>query len=119
MNGYRNERLKRIRSELQSAYTLLEQIESSGTLAEKKLDLWRARCRLELAILLIKISSGIDYEDRRVRYTAEGGLRNTLAKAREFVADALNSTQSTDAFEVLEKVRKARDLLWMLEAKSF
>jgi len=67
---------------------------------------------------LIKISSGIDYEDRRARYTAEGRPQNIIAKVQEFVADALNSTGTTNVYEVLEKVRRARDLLWMLESKN-
>ena len=118
MSDQLDERLKRVRSELQAAYTQLEQIRPLNTFAEKKLDLWRARCRLEFAILLIKISSNIDSEDRRVRYTMDGEPQKILAKVLDFIADTLNSPITTNIYVVLEKVRKARDLLWLLESKK-
>lgn len=121
MSSCEDERLKRVRFELQSAYTLLERVESPNTLTDEKLlDLWRARARLELAILLIKLSSGIDYENRRARCTAEGGSnpKKILAKTRELIADALNSPLTNNDYELLEKVRLARDLLWLVESKS-
>jgi len=115
---HQEERLKRIRSELQAAYTLLEHIETSNNLARNKLDLWRAKCKLELAILMIKILSGIDEEERRARYSVEGEPQKVLAKALELIANASNSILTTNPHDVLEKVRRARDLLWLLESKN-
>ncbi len=118
MRSYQENRLERIKSELQSTYTQLKQMDSSNTLAGKRFELWKARCRLELVILLIKISYGVDYEDRRARYTMEGEPQKVFGKVLELIADALNSLPATNVYEVLEKVREARDLLSLLESKK-
>jgi hypothetical protein len=118
VGGSQEERLKRVRSELQLAYTQLKQIGALNSLAEKRLELWRARCRLELAILLIKASGGTDCEDRRKRYIMEGEPQKVLANVLALVADALNSPPTTEVYEVLVKVRRARDLLLLLESKK-
>lgn len=116
MSSFQEDRLERIKSELQSTYTQLKQIESSNTLSKK--ELWKARCRLELVILLIKIYYGVDYEDRRVRYTMDGEPQKVFGKVLESITDALHSLLTTNTYEVLEKVRKARDLLSLLESKK-
>jgi hypothetical protein len=111
-------RLKRVRSELQSAYNILQQIESSGNLKKgSKLDLWRAKCMLELAILLIKLTSGIDREERRARYTIDGEPEKIIGEVKEFISDVLKNDSTKSILEALEKVRKARDLLHLLEEK--
>jgi hypothetical protein len=116
VSSFQEDRLERIKSELQSTYTQLKQIESSNTLSKK--ELWKARCRLELVILLIKIYYGVDYEDRRVRYTMDGEPQKVFGKVLESITDALHSLLTTNTYEVLEKVRKARDLLSLLESKK-
>jgi hypothetical protein len=118
VSSFQEDRLERIKSELQSTYTQLKQIESSNTLAKKKFELWKARCRLELVILLIKIYYGVDYEDRRARYTMDGEPQKVFGKVLESITDALHSLLTTNTYEVLEKVRKARDLLSLLESKK-
>jgi len=118
LGSHQENRLERVKSELQSAYAQLKQIDSSNMLARQRSELWRARCRLELIILLIKTSCGVDYEGRRARYTMEGEPQKVFGKALELIADALNSLPATNVYEVLEKVRKARDLLSLLESKK-
>lgn len=119
VSNHQDARVKRIRSELQSAYNILQQIElSSNLLKESKLDLWKAKCRLELAILLIKLAANVDYEERRARYTIDGEPLKIIGKAKEFISDVLMMDSNKDILGSIEKVRRARDLLHLLEEKT-
>lgn len=107
-------RLTRARSELQSAYTILKQIKPSSRFSGRfGLEVWRARSRLELAILLMKLSAGVDYEDRRPSYTLKAEPQVILENAKKLVVEALNDLRNISV--ALENVRKARDLLLLLE----
>lgn len=48
----------------------------------------------------------------------EGEPQKAFGKVLELIADALNSLPATNVYEVLEKVRKATDLLSLLESKK-
>ncbi len=114
MDNSREERLTRARIELQSAYTTLEQIESSKSLEKYKVEVWRARSRVELAILLIKLAANVEYEDRRPPLVLRAEPQVILDKAKKMLFKALNESQSIST--TLERVRRVRDLLLLLES---
>ncbi|MEM2883266.1 MAG: hypothetical protein QXJ86_03770 [Nitrososphaerales archaeon] len=114
MDNARERRLTNAKIEIQSAYTILEQIQtSSKSFDEYKLDLWKARSRLELAILLIKLAANIDHEDRRRLFILRDEPHTLLNKAKEMLCEALKNFQNINT--TLEKVRRVRDLLLLLE----
>lgn len=114
MDSSKEKRLERARAELQSAYTMLQQIQPSNDSLERyKLELWRVKSRLELAILLMKLAADINYEERRPTTILRAEAKTILEKAKEMVFEALKNSQNINI--TLEKVRAARDFLQLLE----
>ncbi|MFN3621625.1 MAG: hypothetical protein ACK4TI_01920 [Nitrososphaerales archaeon] len=115
MNNTREGRLAYAKIELQSAYATLEQIKpSSKSFKEYKLELWRARSRIELAILLIKLAANVEHEEMRPPFILKAEPQAILDKAKEMLFDSLNDFQ--DINTMLERVRRVRDLLLLLES---
>ncbi len=106
------ERVDRAIAEAKAAFALIKcVITSGGSLKEHRLDIWGARSRLEMAILLTKLAAGLESEERRATHRVDGDSHMLLSEAQRLTSEAINALSANDLREALEKLRRARDLL--------